>query len=284
LQEDGNVKKISAHITKKVADKLQGMFKNDRPDFESKWDDVGVFIHYGMLTDEKFHEKAVEFSLFKLTDKTYATLEELKSKIKDNQTDKSGDTVVLYANDEHDQHAAIVAAEERGYTVVLMNSPLTPHLISQLEQKNQGLRFKRVDADVPEKLIEKENELSSTLSDEQRTALKPILESVLTSKSYQVSFENMSPSDPPFVITQNEFMRRMKEQSMMGGGGIYGTMPDSYTVAANTNHPLMEKIIAGGDESKEIARQGIDLALLAKGLLKGESLTSFIKRSFQQLN
>lgn len=285
LQEDANVKKISSHITKKVADKLSGMFKNDRADFEAKWDDIGVFIHYGMLTDEKFREKAEEFSLFKLTDGQHLTLNELKERIQDSQKDKSGDVIVLYAADVNDHHSAIAAAEERGYKVVLTgNNPLTPHIISQLEQKHSGLRFKRVDADIPEKLIETENTLTSVLTDEQKNELKPVIESIIDSKTYHVSFESMSPNDPPFTITQNEFMRRMKEQSIAGGGGIYGSLPDSYNLVANANHPLMEKVLQGDETAKEIARQGIDLALLSRGLLKGESLTAFIRRSFDRLH
>jgi molecular chaperone HtpG len=282
LQEDANVKKIASHITKKVADKLQSMFRNDRPDFEKKWDDIGIFIHYGMLTEEKFREKADEFALFKLTDGSYLTFSELQEKTQELQKDKKGDLIILYAADAHDQHAAISAAEERGYKVVVMNNnPLTPHVVSQVEQKHPQIRFKRVDADVPEKLIEKDIELTSALSDEQKEQLKPILEQVVDTKTYQISFENMSPNDPPFVITQNEFMRRMKEQSAMGGGGFYGSLPDSYTLAANTNHPLMEKVLTDGDQA--LAKQAIDLALLAKGLLRGESLTSFIKRSYERL-
>jgi molecular chaperone HtpG len=282
LQEDANVKKISSHITKKVADKLQSMFRNDRPDFEKKWDDIGIFIHYGMLTEEKFREKADEFALFKLTDGSYLTLTELQEKTQELQKDKKGDLIILYAADAHDQHAAIAAAEERGYKVVVMNNnPLTPHIVSQVEQKHSNIRFKRVDADVPEKLIEKDIELTSALSDEQKEKLKPILEQVVDTKTYQISFENMSPNDPPFVITQNEFMRRMKEQSAMGGGGFYGSLPDSYTLAANTNHPMMEKVLSDGDQT--LAKQAIDLALLAKGLLRGESLTAFIKRSYERL-
>jgi molecular chaperone HtpG len=278
------VKKISSHITRKVADKLVSMFRNDRPDFEQKWDDIGVFIHYGMLTDEKFREKAGEFALFRLSDGSTVTFGELQEKIGETQKDKKGDLIVLYAADAHDQHAAIAAAEERGYKVVVMgNNPLGTHIISQLEQKHQGVHFKRVDADVPEKLIEKESDLTSALSEEQQNTLRPILESIVDNKSYQVSFETMSPNDPPFLITQNEFMRRMKEQSMAGGGGIYGSLPDSYMLCTNTNHPLMEKVLSGDEEAKAAARQGIDLALLSRGLLRGEALTSFIRRSFDRL-
>ncbi|MCC6599964.1 MAG: molecular chaperone HtpG [Crocinitomicaceae bacterium] len=283
LQEDANVKKISAHITKKVADKLQSMFNNERADFEKKWDDINVFIQYGMLSDEKFYEKAKDFSLYKTTGDQYLTLEETKEKIQDTQKDKSGNTIALYANDRHEQHAFIAAAEERGYIVFEMNTPLTPHFISQLESKNPSLRFKRVDADVLDKLIEKENPLPSSLSEEQQKTLKSIIEGLIDTKIFNVQFENMSPTDAPFIVTQNEFMRRMKEQSAFGGNSFYGTLPESYTLSANSNHPVMEKILAGDDEGKETAKQTIDLALLAKGLLKGEALTTFVKRSYTLL-
>jgi len=284
LQEDANVKKISSHITKKVADKLVTMFRNDRADFEKKWDDIGVFIHYGMLTEDKFREKAEEFALFRLTEGNHQTLGELKDAIQETQKDKNGDIIVLYASDENEQHASIAAATERGYKVVVMGqNPLTPHIISQFEQKHSGLRFKRVDADIPEKLIEKDTEIASALSDAQKEELKPVIESLVDAKKFQISFENMSPNDPPFVVTQNEFMRRMKEQSIAGGGGFYGALPDSYNLVANANHPLMERMLAGDDTSKDISRQGIDLALLSRGLLKGESLTTFIRRSFDRL-
>jgi molecular chaperone HtpG len=287
LQEDANVKKISAHITKKVADKMMSMFNQDRADFEQKWKDIGVFIHYGVLTDEKFAEKASGFTLYKNSDDTLYTLEELKNKVKDLQTDKNGDCVILYADSAVDQFSAISSAKERGYEVIVMEGPLSPHFISHIEQKNEKLKFKRVDSDIIEKLIEKEDLLPSALSEEQQKDIKVAIEKLIDAKTYHVEFASLSPSDAPFVITQNEFMRRMKEQSAMGGGGFYGTLPDSYNLVANSNHPLFSQTLKSDDggiilpESK--VKQAIDLALLSKGLLKGEPLDQFVKRSFVML-
>ncbi|MDZ4823118.1 MAG: molecular chaperone HtpG [Flavobacteriales bacterium] len=278
LQEDANVKKISSHITKKVADKLQGIFASDRADYEKKWDDIGMFVHYGMLTEEKFREKAEKFSLFKTYEDKYFTLDELKEKVKETQKDKKGGIILLYASNKEDHHSAIDAARARGYEVLLMDGPLTAHLISNIEMKNTGLHFKRVDADVAEKLIERDDALPSTLSDDEKTKLKSTLEEIVSKEKYMVEFASLSPTDAPFIITQNEFMRRMKEQSAMGGGGgFYGIMPETYNLVANANHPLMSAVMNG---EKEKAKQAIDLALLAKGLLKGEALTEFVKRSW----
>ena len=287
LQEDGNVKKISAHITKKVADKLNSMFNGDRKDFESKWDDISVFIHYGMLSEEKFNEKAVNFNLFKTTENEYFNLEELKAKVDVLQKDKSGNTVVLYSNDSQAQDSFIASAKDRGYVVIEMNSPLTPHLISQLESKDQTLKFKRVDSDVLDKLIEKDENSASLLTEEEKTALKPLFEENLDTKSFNVSFENMSSTEAPVTITQNEFMRRMKEQSALGGGGgmnFYGELPDSYTIVVNSNHPLMQKINADKEVGKGLAQQAVQLAMLSKGILKGAELTKFIQANFEALN
>jgi len=287
LQEDGNVKKISAHITKKVADKLNSMFNADRKDFESKWDDISVFIHYGMLSEEKFNEKAVNFNLFKTTENEYFNLEELKAKVDVLQKDKSGNTVVLYSNDSQAQDSFIASAKDRGYVVIEMNSPLTPHLISQLESKDQTLKFKRVDSDVLDKLIEKEENSASLLTEEEKTALKPLFEENLDTKSFNVSFENMSSTEAPVTIVQNEFMRRMKEQSALGGGGgmnFYGELPDSYTIVVNSNHPLMQKINADKESGKGLAQQAVQLAMLSKGILKGAELTKFIQANFESLN
>jgi molecular chaperone HtpG len=285
LQEDSNVKKISTHITKKVADKLHSMFSADRADFEKKWDDIGVFIQYGMLTDDKFREKANGFGLYRDTNGKYYTLEELKEAVKDTQKDKKGDTIFLYTHSKNEQHAFVESANDRGYVVIEMDGPLTSHFISHIESKNPGLHFKRVDADILDKLIEKDEIQTSALNEEQSAAVKTVLEEIIADKTYQVSFANMSPTEAPFVIVQNEFMRRMKEQSAMGGGSFYGTLPDSYNVVANANHPLLSKLAEGGDAeaNKEIARQAIDLALLSKGLLKGSELTRFIKKSFDKL-
>ena len=287
LQEDGNVKKISAHITKKVADKLNSMFNADRKDFEAKWDDISVFIHYGMLSEEKFNEKAANFNLFKTTDSEYFNLEELKTKVEGLQKDKSGNTVVLYSNDSQAQDSFIASAKDRGYVVIEMNSPLTPHLISQIESKDQNLKFKRVDSDVLDKLIEKEENTASLLTEEEKTALKPFFEENLDTKSFNVSFENMSSTEAPVTIVQNEFMRRMKEQSALGGGGgmnFYGELPDSYTIVVNSNHPLMQKIIADKESGKGLAQQAVQLAMLSKGILKGAELTKFIQANFESLN
>lgn len=287
LQEDGNVKKISAHITKKVADKLNSMFNADRKDFEEKWDDISVFIHYGMLSDEKFNEKAANFNLFKTTDSEYFNLEELKTKVEGLQKDKNGNTVVLYSNDSQAQDSFIASAKDRGYVVIEMNSPLTPHLISQIESKDQNLKFKRVDSDVLDKLIEKEENTASLLTEEEKTALKPLFEENLDTKSFNVSFENMSSTEAPVTIVQNEFMRRMKEQSALGGGGgmnFYGELPDSYTIVVNSNHPLMQKINADKESGKGLAQQAVQLAMLSKGILKGAELTKFIQANFESLN
>jgi molecular chaperone HtpG len=286
LQEDGNVKKISAHITKKVADKLNSMFNADRKDFDEKWDDISVFIHYGMLSEEKFNEKAINFNLFKTTDSEYFNLEELKTKVEGLQKDKNGNTVVLYSNDSQAQDSFIASAKDRGYVVIEMNSPLTPHLISQIESKDQSLKFKRVDSDVLDKLIEKEENSASLLTEEEKTALKPLFEENLDTKSFNVSFENMSSTEAPVTITQNEFMRRMKEQSALGGGGMnfYGELPDSYTIVVNSNHPLMQKINADKESGKGLAQQAVQLAMLSKGILKGAELTKFIQANFEALN
>jgi len=287
LQEDGNVKKISAHITKKVADKLNSMFNADRKDFEEKWDDISVFIHYGMLSEEKFNEKAANFNLFKTTDSEYFNLEELKTKVEGLQKDKSGNTVILYSNDSQAQDSFIASAKDRGYVVIEMNSPLTPHLISQIESKDQNLKFKRVDSDVLDKLIEKEENTASLLTEEEKTALKPLFEENLDTKSFNVSFENMSSTEAPVTIVQNEFMRRMKEQSALGGGGgmnFYGELPDSYTIVVNSNHPLMQKINADKESGIGLAQQAVQLAMLSKGILKGAELTKFIQANFESLN
>ncbi|MEZ4800797.1 MAG: molecular chaperone HtpG [Flavobacteriales bacterium] len=284
LQEDANVKKISSHITKKVADKLNSMFNSDRKDFESKWRDIGVFIEYGLLTDEKFAEKAMNFTLLETTKDEYFTIEEFKSKFGETQKDKNGDVVVLYAQNKEEQHSFIDTANSRGYEVIVLDSPLASHFISKIEQKESKLKFKRVDADVIDKLIEKDEMLPSKLTDEQKESLKGIFETIVDSKKYSIQFENLSADEAPFIVTQNEFMRRMKEQSAMGGGmSFYGTLPDSYNLVANSNHPLMETLTGAGEDSKAKAKQAIDLALLAKGLLKGEDLTKFIKRSFDTI-
>jgi molecular chaperone HtpG len=285
LQADGNVKKISGHITKKVADKLASMFKNDRADFEKKWDDIKVFIDYGTLTEDKFAEKAESFSLFKTTTGTYSTFEEMHDRIKETQKDKDGKVVVLYASNVEEQHAFINSATERGYEVLEMDSPLTSHLLSKLESKHSDIQFARVDSDTIDKLIKKDEELPSKLTEEEQKEIQPVIESVVEKEKFMVSFESMSESEPPMIITQSEFMRRMKEQQAMGGNAMFGSMPEVYNLMVNSNHPLVEAILKEKDEDKKkaLAKQSSDLALLAQGMLKGQDLTTFIQRSVEMI-
>jgi molecular chaperone HtpG len=284
LQEDGNVKKISSHITRKVADKLLSMFNNDRPDFEKKWDDIGTFIHYGMLTDEKFYEKATSFALYKNTSDQYFTFEEFRNKISETQKDKSGNVIVLYASSAEDQHSYIGAAQERGYEVLVMNSPLTPHLISNLEQKNQGVQFKRVDAGIIDKLIEKEEQLQGILTEEQKNSLKPVVEELAGKDKFHVEFAAMSPQAAPILITQHEFIRRMKEQEALGGGNGFGFMPSTYNLVLNSASPQVESWATNPETSMEKIQHAIDLACLSQGLLKGEALSKFVRRGFELIS
>ncbi|MCB0761408.1 MAG: molecular chaperone HtpG [Flavobacteriales bacterium] len=288
LQADSNVKKISGHITKKVADKLKSMYDNDREDFESKWEDIRIFMEYGMLTEEKFFEKAEKFYLYKNTDDKYSTHEELMERIKETQKDKDGKIIILYAQNVQEQHAFIESASERGYEVMVMDSPLTSHLLTRLEQKHNDVQFVRVDADTIDKLIKKDDELPSKLTEEEQNELKPVIEGVVEEGKFIVSFESMSESEAPMIITENEFMRRMKEQQMAGGGGgyqMFGQLPDSYNLVVNSNHPLIDSILRESDEEKRkaLAKQTADLAKLAKGLLKGKDLTTFIRRSVEMI-
>lgn len=282
LQEDGQVKKISAHITKKVADKLHSMFKNNREDFEAKWADIKIFMEFGMLTDDKFYDRALKFYLFKSVDGTYHTIEEYKEKIKDLQTDKNGKVTVLYAVDEKEQYSFVETAKNRGYDVAIMDTPLTSHLVSKLEQKMSDLGFARVDADTIDKLIEKEENIPSKLSEKEIEKLKPLIEEVVDKDKFQVQFESMSENDRPMIVTQSEFIRRMKEQQMTGGGGgVFGQFPEMYNLVVNANHPLVTEMVnAENDESgKQMISQLVDLALLSQNLLKGEALSKFISRS-----
>jgi molecular chaperone HtpG len=285
LQSDARVKQISSHITKKVADKLHDLFKKDRKDFESKWDDIKVFIEYGMIADEKFFEKAEKFALYKTYDGNYYTMEELSKKIKTNQTDKNKKVVYLYANNEEEQHSFIQSAKLKGYQVVLFDSPLTAHLVGKLEQKIENSSFVRVDADTIEKLIDKDEKQSSKLSDKEQEKIKPVIEGVVPGGKFTVVFESMSEKDQPITITQPEFSRRMKDMSQIGGGGMMGMsgMPDMYNLVVNANHPLIGKILneKNSGKQKEIAKQAADLALLSQNMLKGEDLTKFINRSLE---
>ena len=283
LQSDSNVKKISSHISKKVADKLEELFKNNREDFEAKWDDLKIFIEYGMLSEEKFFDRAEKFSLLKNVDKQYFTFEDYKKKIEPLQTDKDKVLVYLYATNAEEQHAYIAKAKEKGYDVLLMDTVLDNHFVNLLEQKWDSTRFVRVDSDVVEKLIPKDDSIPEKLSKEEQEKLKPIIESEIDSKKYTVMLESLEETDQPMLITQNEFMRRYKEMSMMGGGGMsfYGEMPESYNLVVNINHPLIGEILndTDTDHQKELVHQLTDLALLSNGLLKGEALTNFINRS-----
>ncbi|MEX1002660.1 MAG: molecular chaperone HtpG [Crocinitomicaceae bacterium] len=282
LQADSNVRKISSHITKKVADKLAEMFKNDRKDFEKKWDDLKVFVEYGMLTEDKFFEKAEKFALVKNAKSEYFTLDEYIEKIKPIQTDKNEKVVVLYAHNQETHHQFISAAEGRGYDVAIMSSPLTPHYIQKLETKLDNVSFVRVDSDTLDNLIKKDEEIPSKLTDEEKEKLKPIFEEVVPKEKFTVQFENMSESDAPIVITQPEFMRRMQEQQRLGGGGMMGSFPEMYDLKVNANHPLVGAILSKKKDNKQkMAKQLTDLALISQGMLHGEELTKFIQRSVE---
>ena len=287
LQSDSNVKKISSHISKKVADKLEEMFKNDRKDFEDKWDDIKIFVEYGMLTEEKFCERAMKFALLKNTDGQYFSLDDYREKIAPLQTDKDKNVCYLYANDAEEQHAYIAKAKAKGYDVLLMDSVLTPHWVNLLEQKKEKSRFVRVDADTVEKLIAHKDSIPEKMSKEDQEKLKPIIEAELDKKRFTVQMESMESDDQPMVITQSEFMRRYKEMAATSGGGMgfYGEMPESYNLVVNVNHPLIEQVLneSDADKQKQLVHQLTDLALLANGLLKGEALTEFVKRSTEYL-
>jgi len=284
LQADGNVKKIASHITKKVADKLSRMFKKDRKDFEQKWDDVKVFIEYGMLTEQKFFDKAKDFSLYKNTENKYYTFSEFTEKVKKSQKNKDGKTVILYTNDGKEQHSFVKTATDKGYEVLELGGPLISHLISKLESDNTDIQFARVDAEIIDKLIEKEESNISKLSDKEQEKVKKMIEEGVDKEKFTVQIQNMSVSDSPVVITQSEFMRRMKEQQQLSGGGgmqMFGSMPESYNLAINSNHDLISKILEEKTKKKRtnLINQLLDLALLSQGMLKGEDLTAFISRS-----
>ena len=283
LQSDSNVKKISGHIMKKVADKLEEIFKNNREEFEKKWDDIKVFIEYGMISEPKFFERAEKFCLFKNVNDKYFTLGEYKDYIKENQTDKEGNLTYIYTSNPEDQHSYIQNAQERGYDILVFDGPIDNHFINALEQKFEKSHFVRVDAEVADKLIKKADELPSKLSEEQTKQLTELFESQVNKAVYHISVENLGENDLPVTVTQNEFMRRMKDMSAMGGGqyAFMGNMPDSYNLVLNSNHKLMSQLLsAESQEVKEkMIKQLIDLALLSQNLLKGEALTGFIKRS-----
>lgn len=286
LQADGNVKKISNYITRKVADKLKSLFKKDREAFQEKWNDIKVVIEYGMLSEDKFFEKAKDFALFPTTTGDYFTFEELKEQTKDAQTDKDGKLVQLYASNIDEQHAYIEAAKAKGYTVLLLDSPIVSHLLQKLETNEENLTFTRVDADQIDKLIVKEDSTPSKLSEENQEKLKTLVLGIVPKATYTVQLEPMDSKALPFLITQPEFMRRMKEMQQTGGGGMFGgNMPEMYNLIVNMNHPLVSQILETKTKKKQerLIKQSVDLARLSQNLLKGEELTSFINRSFDMI-
>lgn len=286
LQADGNVKKISNYITRKVSDKLKALFNENREDFEQKWNDIKIVLEYGMLTEPKFYEKAGDFVLYPTVDDRYFTLSELKEQLKDLQTDKNGKLVVVYASHKEQQHSYIDIAKEKGYQVILLDSPIVSHLIQKLEADNENLTFVRVDADHIDKLIQKEDTTPSKLSEDEITQLKTVVENFVPKANYTVQIEPMDSSTAPFMITQPEFMRRMKEMSQTGSGGMmgFGNFPEMYNLVINSNSELAASLLKADTASQEVlVQQALDLARIAQGLLKGEELTAFIKRSFERI-
>jgi molecular chaperone HtpG len=287
LQADSNVKKINTYITKKVADKLSELYRKDRKVYEEKWEDIGMFVKYGMITDEKFYDKAKEYVLLTNTENAFFTLDEYKEKTTPLQTDKSGELVYLYTTDPGKQDAYIQSATSRGYDVLKMDSPLDNHFISHIEHKLEKTRIKRVDSGTIDTLIQKDETIPLILTEEQSAAVKSVFEKQISKPGMQVSVESLSPQELPVTITMDEFMRRMKDMAQMGGGAgmhFYGTLPDNYAVTVNGNHPLISKI-ATADESEQqrMAKQAIDLALLSQGMLTGSDLTAFVKRSVEMI-
>ena len=287
LQADGNVKKISSYITRKVADKLKSLFNNNREDFEKKWDDIKIVIEYGMLSEEKFFEKADAFALYPTVDGKYFTFEELTNAIKAKQTDKDDKMVILYASNKDEQHSYIQAAKDKDYEVLLLDSPIVSHLMQKLETSKENISFARVDADHIDNLIKKDDTAISKLSDEEKTKLDELLKEVVPSEKFMVQLEAMDSNASPFMITQPEFMRRMKEMQQTGGGGMFGmgNMPEMYNLVVNTNHDLVNEILNTKTRKKQerLINQSLDLARLSQGLLKGEELTNFIKRSYDMI-
>ncbi|MFZ2284573.1 MAG: molecular chaperone HtpG, partial [Lutibacter sp.] len=285
LQSDAAVKKIASYITRKVADKLISLFKNDRKAFEEKWNDIKIIIEYGMLSEEKFFEKSDKFALYPTVDDTYYTFEELEEKIKPLQTDKDNNLIILYASNVKTQHSYIDAAKEKGYEVLLLDSPIISHLIQKLEGSKENIHFARVDADHIENLINKDETKISKLSDKEKEELKLIIEEIIPKKTFSVQLESLDSSANPFIITQPEFMRRMKEMQATGGGGFMGmgNFPDMYNLVVNTNNDLVVEILNTKTKKKQerLIQQAFDLAKLSQNLLHGEDLTNFIKRSFE---
>jgi molecular chaperone HtpG len=287
LQADGAVKKISSYITRKVADKLKSLFNNSREDFEKKWNDIKIVIEYGMLSEEKFFEKAESFVLYPSVDDTYYTYDELFNKIKANQTDKDDKLVILYASNKEEQHSYIESAKDKGYEVLLLDSPIVPHLIQKLESTKENISFVRVDSDHIDNLIKKDDTKISKLNDDEKKQLEETLKEVVPAEKFTVQLETMDSDAAPFIITQPEFMRRMKEMQQTGGGGMFGmgNMPEMYNLVVNTNHDLVNEILNTKTKKKQerLINQSLDLAQLSQGLLKGEALTNFIKRSYEMI-
>ena len=280
LQSDSSVKKITNYITRKVADKLGSIFKNERENLESKWNDIKVVIEYGMLTEDKFYDKAESFNLYPSVDNKYYTYQELEEKIKDIHTDKDGNLIILYAQNKDEQYTYIESAKEKGYEVLLLDSPIIPHLIQKLESKKEKVKFSRVDSDTLENLIKKDDQVVSKLSDEEKEKLKPMIENAVSDDKYTVQLESLDSKSLPFMLAQPEFMRRMKEMQQSGGGGM-GNMPEMYSLIVNTNHELVSKILTTRTEKKRnsLIKQSVDLAKLSQNVLTGKELTEFINRS-----
>lgn len=281
LQSDANVKKISSHITKKVADKLNDMFKKDRKDFESKWEDLQVFVQYGSLAEEKFAEKSKSFSLVKNTIGEYYTIDEYVEKVKPLQTNKDEKVVFLYTSSPEEQYGFVQKAQDRGYDVLHLDGPLIPHWVAKAEQSFENISFARVDADTLEKLIQKEEDIPSKLSVDDQDKLKPMFEEFIEKQKFQIQFESMDSKDAPIIITQPEFIRRMMEQQRMGGGGFYGAFPETYNMVINSNHDKILNILETKTKKSQERKikQLTDIALLSQGMLKGEALNDFIERS-----
>ncbi|MDA8547332.1 molecular chaperone HtpG, partial [Flavobacteriaceae bacterium] len=280
LQSDTSVKKITNYITRKVADKLGLIFKNERENLENKWNDIKVVIEYGMLTEDKFYDKAESFNLYPSVDNKYYTYQELEEKIKDIHTDKEGNLIILYAQNKDEQYTYIESAKEKGYEVLLLDSPIIPHLIQKLESKKEKVKFSRVDSDTLENLIKKDDQVVSKLSDEEKEKLKPMIENAVSDDKYTVQLESLDSKSLPFMLAQPEFMRRMKEMQQSGGGGM-GNMPEMYSLIVNTNHELVSKILTTRTEKKRnsLIKQSVDLAKLSQNVLTGKELTEFINRS-----
>jgi molecular chaperone HtpG len=287
LQADSNVKKINSYITKKVADKLAELYKKDRKAYEEKWNDIGLFVKYGMISEEKFYEKGKDFALLKNTANEYFTIEEYQAKVKPLQTDKNEQTIFLYATDLNKQDSFIQSANKKDYDVLVMDSPIDSHFIQNLESKLEKTQLKRVDADVAEKLIQKEAGYANLLTEDQSKSIKELFEKAIANTNYNVEVEGLSPEEMPVTITMEEFMRRMKDMAQNGGGpmSFYGSLPDHYKVAVNGNHPLVDKILKADTEEEklELVKQSFDLALLSQGLLTGKDLTAFVQRSVARM-